>query len=128
MFEPLEEYHELGKLEIAIAGDDDTGYLLVLLFRHSVLADSRKFGEVEKLYFQPRLGDVTAERPRYTGYARSLADKAAFEALAIAALIVGAKKAEQILPRLVDCQYLPLPAWWRWLLQTLQLAPVWSWN
>ena len=124
MLEPLKEYHELGELEIAIAGDDDTGYLLVFLFRHSVLADSRKFGEVEKLYFQPRLGDVAPERPRYTGYARSLADKASFEALAIEALIVGAKKAEQILPRLVGCQYLPLPAWWRWLLQTLQLAPV----
>ena len=101
MFEPLEEYHELGELEITIAGDDDTGYLLVFLFRNSVLADSRKLGEVEKLYFQPRLGDVAPERPRYTGYARSFSDKASFEALAIATLIVGAKKAEQILPRLV---------------------------
>lgn len=111
MFESLEEYHKLGELEIAIAGDDDTGYILVFLLRHSVLADSRKLGEVEKLYFQPRLGNVAPERPRYTGYARSFADKAAFEALAIAALLVGAKKAEQILPRLVGCQYLLLPAW-----------------
>jgi len=118
-FELLEEYHELGYLEVAVADEDGFGNGGNLL-QVGLFLDTRKEGEIHELGGEPGDGGAEAVGGLHACKAGGAADEAPGEALGdVAGLERGVEGFEERQVAAIPLPYFSGPRGWRRSLQGL---------